>query len=125
MGLGGGAVDHVDIPVGRLHQSVKQSPPDSACRPAMEAIVDRRWWSVAGRTILPPTTRAQHMDDPADDPAVIGAMSAGLVSWKQGGNACPLLIIKPKFTCHGQISRCTGMESQQPIIINGLIGFGA
>jgi hypothetical protein len=40
------------------------------------------------------------MDDSADDPAVVGAMSAGLVGRKQRSNHSPLPIIKPKFSCH-------------------------
>ena len=123
MGLGRGAVDHVDIPVGRLHQGVKQSPPYSACGPAMEPVVDCRWRSVAGRTILPPATRPQHMNDSTDDPAVIAAMSAGLVGWKQRRNVGPLPIIKPEFTCHDQNSSGGAIESQWAIPINVLIGF--
>ena len=38
--LGGGAVDHMKIPIGCLRQSFKQPPPYSFRRPAMEAIVD-------------------------------------------------------------------------------------
>ncbi len=123
MGLGRGAVNHVDIPVGRLHQGVKQSPPYSACRPAMEPVLDCRWRSVAGRAIPPPATRPQHMNNATDDPAVIDAMSARLVDWKQRRNVGPLPIIKPEFTCHDQNSSCGAIESQLSIQINVLSGF--
>lgn len=100
MSLGRGAVDHVDIPVIRLHQGIKQPPPDAACRPAMEAVVDCGWRPVAGRTILPPTTRSQHMNDATDDPAVIRAMSTGLVRWQMRFDRRPSLVAKPKQPAH-------------------------
>lgn len=97
----GGAVDHMDVPICRLHQSFKQPPPYSFGRPAMETIVDGCWRPIAGWTILPSATRSQDVDDPADDPAIVGAMSAKLVGRKQWRNHCPLLVIKPEFSCHG------------------------
>ncbi|WP_244479347.1 MULTISPECIES: hypothetical protein [unclassified Rhizobium] len=42
------------------------------------------------------------MDDPTDNPAVVGTMSAGLVGRKQRRNHRPLIVIKPEFACHGQ-----------------------
>jgi len=43
---------------------------------------------VAGWTNLPSATGAQDVDDPADSPAIIHAMIAGLVGRKQGRNHC-------------------------------------
>ena len=98
--LCGGAVDHVNVPIGRLHQSFKQPPPYTFGRPTMEAIVDGGRGAVASRTILPPAASSQHMDDAANHPAVVGSMGAGLVRWKQRRDHRPLPIIKPEFSCH-------------------------
>ena len=83
VGLGGRAVDQMNVSVGLLHQGFKQSPPYSFGRPAVEAIIDGCRGTVTGGAILPTAARSQNMDDPADDPAVIGSMCAGLVRWKQ------------------------------------------
>jgi len=124
MGLGRGAVDHVDIRVGCLHQGVKQSPPNSACRPPMETVVDCRWRSVAGRTILPPAPRSQHMNDAADDPAVIRATSAGLVHWEMRINRRPSLVAKPEKPAHHPLRHALApRESDLLIPFNTLIGF--
>jgi len=63
------------------------------------------------------------MYDPADDPAVIGAMSARLVRWQQWRNDGPLLIIKPEFSCHDQNLPLEEIESHRLTLINKLIGF--
>jgi hypothetical protein len=42
------------------------------------------------------------VDNPTDYPAVVGAMSAGLIGRKQRRYGRPLLIIKPEFSCHEQ-----------------------
>lgn len=101
MSLGGRAVDQMDIAVSPLHQGFKQPPPYSFGGPAMEAIVDGCRRAVTGGTILPTAARSQDMNDPADNPAVVGSMRAGLVCWKQGSDHRPLLVIKPEFSCHG------------------------
>ncbi|WP_245280246.1 hypothetical protein [Pseudorhizobium pelagicum] len=41
------------------------------------------------------------MDDPADNPAIVGSMSAGLVRWKQRSDHRPPLVIMPELSCHG------------------------
>jgi hypothetical protein len=63
---------------------------------------DCRWLSKgrSSRAILPTAARAQDVDDPADDPAVVGPMSTGLVRRKQWSDHSPLPIIKPEFSCH-------------------------
>ena len=96
----GGAIDHMNIPISRLNQGFKQPPPYAFGRPAMEAIVDGCWRPIAGWTILPSAAGSQDMDDPTNDPAVVGPMSAGLVRRKQWPNHRPLSIIKPEFSCH-------------------------
>jgi hypothetical protein len=96
----GGTVDHMNIPISRLNQGFKQPPPYAFSRPAMETIIDGCWWPIAGWTILPAATRSQDVDDPTNNPAIVGSMSAGLVRREQWLNHRPLLIIKPEFSCH-------------------------
>ncbi len=119
----GGAVDHVNVLICRLHQGFKQPPPYSFGRPAMEAIVDGCRRSVASWTILPPATRSQDVDNPADHPAVISSMSAGLVRRKQRSDHRPLSVIKPEFSCHDSNSHYYRSESYRDNLINSLIGF--
>lgn len=95
-----GAVDHMNVATRRVDQGFKQSPPYSFGRPAVETVVDGCRRSVADWAILPSAARSQDMDDPADDPAVVSPMRAGLVGRKQRRNHRPLLIIKPKFSRH-------------------------
>jgi hypothetical protein len=64
------------------------------------------------------------MYDPADDPAIVDAMSAGLVRRKQRCNRCPLLIIKPEFSCHApKLPIVAESESCMSNFINVMIGF--
>src|SRR5690606_3490266 len=124
MGLGRSAVDHVDVPIARLHQGVKQTPPYSARRPPMEAVVDCRWRSIAGRTILPPATRAQHVNDATDDPAVIRAMSAGLVGWQMRLDRRPGLLAQPEKSAHQCLHHTLARRVSDLLTpINILIGF--
>jgi hypothetical protein len=97
MSLGGRAVDHVKIAVVEGDQGTEKPPPDPARRPAMEAVVDRRRRSVARWAILPPAADLQHMDDAADDAAVILPMGAGLVLRQQRLDRRPLRVIQPKI----------------------------
>src|SRR5690606_29784373 len=124
MGLGRSAVDHVDIRIGGLHQGVEQPPPYAARRPPMEAVVDCRRWPVAGRTILPPATRAQHVNNATDDPPVISAMSAGLVRWQVRADYRPCLVAKPENSAHHRLQHASAhRESDLLKLINALIGF--
>src|SRR5690606_21939321 len=100
------------------------SPPYSARRPTMEAVVDCRWRPVAGRTVLPPTTRAQHVNDATDDPAVIRAMSAGLVGWQMRNDHRPGLVVKPEIPAHHRLQHAAAhRESDLIRLFNSVIGF--
>src|SRR5690606_33076335 len=108
----------------RLHQAAKQPPPYSACRPPMEAVVDCRRRTVAGRTILPPATRAQRMNDATYGAPVIRAMSAGLVRRQMRFNHRPGLVAQPEKPAHHRLHHAfTYRESDLLELFNRLIGF--
>lgn len=92
--LCGGAVDHVKVPIGRLHQSFKQPPPYAFGRPTMEAIVDGGRGAVASGTILPPATGSQYMDDAA--PRTSGRASALAISRRHSCNH----LLQPMSSAH-------------------------
>ena len=52
-------------------QRLEDIEPDTLLAPAMIAIVDRRVRSIGCRAIPPSRASPQHVDDPADDPAII------------------------------------------------------
>jgi len=79
MCLGCGAVDDLHTTFGDFDQRIEQALPNAAVRPAMKAIVDRRGGTVDRRTILPPTSDFQDMDDPAQHPPIIDPTGTGLV----------------------------------------------
>ena len=87
--------------------------PDPSFAPRLQTVVAICLWQtsdgigcrrslepIAGWTILPSATGSQDMDDPADAPAVVSAMSAGLVGRKQRSNHSPLPITEPEFSRH-------------------------
>jgi len=65
-------VDHLRVcgsPVsGKLPEQIF---PNAATRPTHETVIDRRRWAILGRAIAPATAAFQHMNDAADDMAVV------------------------------------------------------
>ena len=72
------------------------SAPSIGLGPAIEAIVDRRERPVFIGAIAPATTRLQHMDDAADDPAVVAALRSAQTTRQMRRNPRPLLVAQPK-----------------------------
>jgi hypothetical protein len=62
------------------------------------------------------------VDDPADNPAVVGTMSAGLVGRKQRRNHRPLVVIKPELLPWSNTPASAGNQSRMANLINNLIG---
>jgi len=99
----GGAVDldvrtvdrHRPNHAGRTRQCIENIGPDALSAPTIEPVVDRRVGIIVRRTIAPPRARAQHMHDPADDPAVIDTMRAAPPSRHQWLNPFPIRIAQP------------------------------
>ena len=68
--------------------------PDAFGRPADETIVERLAWAVGRRGIDPAATALQHMNDPADDTAIINPWFATCVARKMRVKPCKLLLTK-------------------------------
>jgi len=81
-----------------LGQRFKDRAPSSALGPAVEAIVDRRVRPVFRWTIAPPRTRLQHVNDAADDAAVVVPLRSFQPRRQMRLNARPLPVIQPKQT---------------------------
>ena len=70
--------------------------PDTAPRPAHEAIIDRRRRAIGFRAIAPATAALEHMYDAADDTAVVHSLLAANIRWQIRRDPFPLLVGKPK-----------------------------
>src|SRR5258708_19068745 len=80
----------------RLGQCFKDCAPSFALGPAIEAIVDRRVGTVFARTITPPRTRLQHVNDAADDAPIVVPIRPRQSRRKMRFDTCPLPVIQPK-----------------------------
>src|SRR5579872_4440035 len=100
---GGGAMDlnvrtidrHRSDRAGRAGQRVKDGGPNALPAPTIEAVVDRRVGAVVGWAIPPTRARAQHVHDPADDPAIVDTMRTATTARHQRFNPPPLCIAQP------------------------------
>jgi outer membrane usher protein FimD/PapC len=79
-----------------LGQRFKDCTPSPALGPAVEAIVDGRIRAVLTRTVAPSRTGLQHVNDPADDAAVVVSRRSPQPRWQMTLNTRPLSIIQPK-----------------------------
>jgi len=104
MGLGGGAVDQVDVAGIELDKGVEHPLPKAATGPAIEAIVDRRRRAIDRRAILPTASRLQHVDNARQDTPIIHPPRPRLVLRQQWFDRLPLRIAQPKLSCHGSTS---------------------
>ena len=90
-------VDHLRIygatPAGKLSEQVF---PDPTSCPAHKAIVDRRRRTIFGRAIAPTAASLQHMNDAADDAAIICTLNAANIRRQMGLDPLPLFIVQPK-----------------------------
>src|SRR3546814_6643410 len=60
-------------------QGIGQLRPEPPPRPAVEAVVDRRRWSIVCRTVAPPAAGFQYMKDARNHPPVIDPSRTRLV----------------------------------------------
>lgn len=74
--------------------------PETAARPAIEAILDRREWTVFGRTITQGATLLENMDNPGDHLTIIDAPRAALVLRQARLYRRPLPVFKPELPGH-------------------------
>ena len=64
--------------------------------PAIEPIVDRCVGTIVGRTIAPTCAALKHVNDTADDAAIVIAGRTGLVRRQMRLYPSPLLVVKPE-----------------------------
>ena len=60
-----------------LGEGSEDAPPDAAPAPAVPAVVDRRVGTIVLRRVAPPPARLEHVDDTADDAAIVDPPRAG------------------------------------------------
>src|ERR1700686_2679587 len=70
--------------------------PDATSRPAYEAVIDRRRWTISFRAIAPAASTLEHVHDPADHAPVIYSLDAAHIRRQMWFNPCPLLVAQPK-----------------------------
>src|ERR1700685_1483349 len=74
----------------------KQVFPDATPRPAYEAVIDRRRWTISFRTIAPAAAALEHVHDPADHAPVIRALDTTHILRQMRVNPCPLFVAQPE-----------------------------
>jgi hypothetical protein len=73
-------------------QDVEDVLPGPLLAPTIEAIVDRCIRAALHRTITPPRTRLQHVDDPGDQTPVIDPTGTAPTTWQIWLDPFPFLI---------------------------------
>jgi len=77
-------------------QFPEQVLPKTPTRPAHEAVIDRRWRAIFGRTIAPAAAALENMHDAADHPAIVNPLNAAYIGRQMRFDPSPLLIAQPK-----------------------------
>jgi len=80
----------------RRCQGMEGARPDAFGCPTDEAIVEGLARAISGRGIYPATTGLQHMNDPADDTAIIGPWFATRIARKIRLKPRKLIIVQPE-----------------------------
>ena len=81
-----------------LGQCFKDCAPSPALGPAVEAIVDRRVRAIFIWAVAPSCTGLQHVNDPADNAAIVVPLWSPQPRRQMRLNTCPLSVIQPKQT---------------------------
>ena len=105
-------------------QGMENIHPNPFGRPAHEAIVQRLLRTIDRRRVDPASARLQHMNDPADDAAVIDPWFAAGVGWMRR-KPRELPLIKPELIAIHDGSPFGDLESQNDPSGNPLYGSGA
>ena len=97
-----------------LGQRFKDRAPSLALGPAVEAIVDGRVRTVFTRAIAPSRPRLQHVNDPADDAAVVVPLRSPQSCRQMRLDTRPLPVIQPKQTrAHSLAPRIKKIEARE------------
>jgi hypothetical protein len=97
----------------RFSQGFKDCAPSAALGPAIEAIVDRGVRAVFARTVAPSGAGLQHVNDAAEDAAVVVPTRPRQSSRQVRFNPCPLLIIQPKQTATHRSPSNQNMQTRE------------
>src|SRR5436305_7637899 len=82
--------------MGSRRQLAKQAFPYAAPRPPNEAVVEPRVRSIVLGAIRPAASALEHVDDPADDAAIVHPLDAAHIGRQTRLDALPLLIGQPE-----------------------------
>ena len=103
---------HRADPASGAGQRIEDIRPDALSAPAVEAIIDRRVRAVVWRTISPPRTTSQHMQDATDDAPIIDPVRAAPATRHQRLNPFPFRIGKPiQLSRHQSLHQIGNLES--------------
>lgn len=111
-------------PTGRC-QRLEDVDPNAFGRPAHEAIVERLARTVDRRGVDPATTGSQHVNDPADDPAVIHPRFAARIGGKMRLKPLELSFVQPETVSIHQASPFGDLESRNDQFGNPVYRSGA
>lgn len=106
-------------------QSLEDVAPDAFGRPAHETIVERLARTIDGRCVDPASTGLQHMNDPADDAAVIDSRLAARIGRKMRLQPRKLSLTQPEIVSIHQRSPFGDFESRNDRNGNPVYGSGA
>lgn len=106
-------------------QGMKDVDPDAFGRPAHEAIVERLARTIDRRSVDPAATGLQHMNDPADDPAVVHPRFAARIGGKMRLKPRELSVVQPETVSIHQGSPFGDFESRNARFENPVYGSGA
>ena len=97
----------------------KDRLPMSALGPAIKAIINRRVRTIVRRTIAPACAALKHVNDTADNAAIVIARRASLVRWQTRLNPSPLLVVQPEQPLAHRTPPCrinSVQGNQRPLI---------
>src|SRR5512135_502951 len=99
--------------------------PDAFGRPADEPIVEGLARAIDGRGVDPATAGFQHMDNPADNTAIINPRLTARVARKMRHKPSKLILAQPEAVSIHPWSPFEDLESQHAPIRESVYGSGA
>src|SRR5215207_8036233 len=105
-------VDHLRVRASPIPGKLpEQSFPDATPRPAHEAIIDRRRWTIGFRAIAPAAAALENMHDAADHTPVVHTLDPAHIPRQMRLNPRPLLVAQPEqLPAHRTFSQCESIS---------------
>ncbi len=116
---------HLRRRAARRGQSMEDRLPNAFGRPAHEAIVERLAWAIDGWRVNPAAAGFQHMNDPADDTAVVDPRFAARIAGEMRLKPRELSLVQPKTISIHERSPFGDLESRNARIGKRFYGSGA